>query len=78
MKDPYPTLDELICNDWTGVIRGAKSLRHYAYHDLYDCPSICEGARYMFSTMESFEDMLRSQNREISPESQQALAFLER
>ena len=29
-------------------------------------------------SQESFEDMLRSQNREISPESQQALAFLER
>ena len=58
MKDPYPTLDELICNDWTGVIRGAKSLRHYAYHDLYDCTSIYEGARYMFATMERFEDML--------------------
>ena len=58
MKDPYPTLDELICNDWTGVIRGAKSLRHYAYHDLYDCASIYEGARYMFHTMERFEDIL--------------------
>lgn len=63
MKDPYPTLDELICNDWTGVIRGAKSLRHYAYHDLYDCTSICEGARYMFSTMERFEDILLFANR---------------
>ncbi len=63
MKDPYPTLDELICNDWTGVIRGAKSLRHYAYHDLYDCPSIYEGARYMFSTMERFEDILLFANR---------------
>ena len=29
-------------------------------------------------SQESFEDMLRSQNREISPESQQALALLER
>ena len=58
MKDPYLTLDELICNDWSGVIRGAKSLRHYAYHDLNDRASVYEGARYMFSTMERFEDIL--------------------
>ena len=58
MKDPYLSLDEFICNDWCGIIRGARSLRHYAYHDLYDRPSVSEGARYMFSTMERFEDIL--------------------
>ena len=63
LKDPYPTVDELICNVWAGVIRGAKSLRHYAYHDLCDRASVYEGTRYMFSTMERLEDILLFANR---------------
>ena len=58
MQDPYLTFDELICNDWSGLVRGAKSLRHYAYHDLYDRSSIYEGARYLFSSAERLEDIL--------------------
>ena len=57
-KDPYLTFDEFICNSWVGVIRGAKTLRQYAYHDLNDRAALYEGTRYVFSSMEALEEIL--------------------
>ena len=54
----YPTFAELVCNTWAGMIHGAKTLAAYAYHDLGDRPSVYEGARYVFSSVEALEDLL--------------------
>jgi hypothetical protein len=58
MKDPYPTFDEYICNSWAGIIRGAKSLRQYAYHDMNDRAALYEGTRYIFSSLDRLEEIL--------------------
>lgn len=57
-KDPYPTFDEYICNCWAGIIRGAKSLRQYAYHDMNDRAALYEGTRYIFSSVDRLEEVL--------------------
>ncbi len=57
-KDPYPTFDEYICNSWSGIIRGAKSLRQYAYHDMNDRAALYEGTRYVFSCVDRLEEIL--------------------
>ena len=57
-KDPYPTFDEYICNSWAGIVRGAKSLRQYAYHDMNDRAQMYEGSRYIFSSVVALEDLL--------------------
>ena len=57
-KEPYPTFDEYICNCWSGIIRGAKSLRQYAYHDMNDRAQMYEGTRYIFSCVERLEEIL--------------------
>ena len=48
---------------------GVEKLRSLAYEDITEALKL---------GLNMTLDMLRSQNREISPESQQALAFLER
>ena len=62
-KDPYPTLDEIICNCWSCLVRGPKTMRVYAYHDLLDRASVYEGTRYVFSTVEALEQLLLHANR---------------
>ena len=62
-KEPYPTFDEYICNCWSGIIRGAKSLRQYAYHDMNDRAAMYEGTRYVFSCVERLEDILLNARR---------------
>ena len=57
-KDPYPTFDEYICNSWAGIVRGAMTLRQYAYHDMNDRAAMYEGTRYVFSSVEALEDIL--------------------
>jgi len=57
-QDPYPTFDEILCHIWAATVRGAKSLCSYAYHDMNDRPTLYEGCRYMFSSMEALEDIL--------------------
>ena len=56
--EPYPTFDEYICNSWAGIVRGAKSLRQYAYHDMNDRAQMYEGSRYIFSSVVALEDLL--------------------
>ena len=62
-REPYPTLDEYICNSWAGIIRGANTLRQYAYHDMEDRAAMYEGTRYIFSGVEALEDMLMDAKR---------------
>ena len=57
-KDPYPTFDEFLCNSWAGIIRGAMTLRQYAYHDMNDRAAMYEGVRYAFSSTEALQDIL--------------------
>ena len=60
-QDPahdYPTFPEYDCHIWAAIVRGAVSLWPYAYHDLGDRPSICEGTRYVFSSTAALEDFL--------------------
>ena len=57
-KDPYPTFDEYICCSWAGIIRGAMTLRQYAYHDINDRAAMYEGTRYVFASVEALEDIL--------------------
>ncbi len=54
----YPTLEELICHTWAGMIHGAKSVCPYAYHDVNDRPHLYEGARFLFSSLEAVEDIM--------------------
>lgn len=54
----YPTLDEVICHTWAGMMHGGKSLWPYAYHDLNDRAAMYEGMRYIFSTFEALEDIV--------------------
>ena len=54
---PYPTFDETICHIWATMIRGAKTICSYAYHDMNDRGWLYEGCRYMFSSLERLEEM---------------------
>ena len=60
----YPTFDEYVLNYWCELVRGAKTMLPYAYHDLGDRPALFEGTRYMFESMESLEDVLLFGRRE--------------
>lgn len=62
-KDPYPTFDEYICNSWAGIVRGAMTLRQYAYHDMEDRAAMYEGTRYIFSSVEALEDLVMDAKR---------------
>ena len=70
-KDPYPTFDEYICNSWVGIVRGAKTLRQYAYHDLNDRAQMYEGTRYVFSSVEALEELILHGKRTTLQKSQE-------
>ena len=54
----YPTFDEYLSQTWAGMIRGAKTIAPYAYHDLNDRASLYEGTRYLFTTFEALEELM--------------------
>ncbi len=54
----YPTLDEMICHCWAGMVRGGKSLWPFAYMDMLDRGSTYYGMRYVFSTFEALEEFM--------------------
>ena len=54
----YPTFDEYVLNYWCELVRGAKVMFPYAYHDLGDRPQLYEGTRYMFECLEALEDVI--------------------
>ena len=69
----YPTFPEYVCHTWAAVMRGAKTLWPYAYHDMGDRASIYEGNRYMFSTFDALEDFILDGKRTtllMSPETE--------
>lgn len=57
-QSDYPTFDEYVTHCWAGVIRGARSLICYAYHDVHDRPSITEGVRFTFAQVAALEPFL--------------------
>ena len=56
--EPYPTLDEYICNTWAAMIHGGKTLYPYAYHDRNDRASMYEGTRYIFSSFAALDKLV--------------------
>ncbi|MBQ3529389.1 MAG: hypothetical protein IJA47_02725 [Oscillospiraceae bacterium] len=72
----YLTVDEIICSSWAGMIHGGKSIRPYAFGDLFDRPQITEGYRYVFSSMEALEDFMLLGKREVLLRTDDAEAVL--
>ena len=72
----FPTVDEHICASWAGMIHGGKSIRPYAFGDLYDRPQVTEGCRYVFASMEALEDFLLFGKREVLLRTNDAEAVL--
>ena len=60
----YPTFDEYVLNAWCHLVRGAKTIYPYAYHDLGDRAALYEGTRYLFTSIEALEDVLLNARRE--------------
>ena len=54
----YVTFDEYLLHTWSALLRGAKSVWPYAYHDINDRASLYEGTRYIFSSLEVLEDII--------------------
>ena len=54
----YPNLDEICAGTWAPMIHGGKSVRPYAFGDMYDRPASKEGIRYLFSSFEALEQNL--------------------
>lgn len=54
----YPTFPEYVCHTWAAIMRGAKTLWPYAYHDMGDRASLYEGNRYVNSTFAALEDFV--------------------
>ena len=54
----YPTFPEYVCHVWAAMMRGAKTLFPYAYHDMGDRASIYEGNCYVNSSMEALGDFI--------------------
>ena len=54
----YPNFHEILCGTWAPLIHGGKSVRPYAFGDMYDRPGSKEGCRYLFSSLEALEQLL--------------------
>ena len=54
----YPNFHEILCGTWAPLIHGGKSVRPYAFGDMYDRPGSTEGVRYLFSSLEALENNL--------------------
>ncbi len=54
----YPNFVEMVCHTWAFMIRGCKTLYPYAYHDLGDVPSVYEGIRYIFTSVDALQDFI--------------------
>lgn len=72
----YPSLEELICVTWAGIVRGSKSIWNYASHDLNDRPHLLEGTRYIFSTFEALEDLVTLGKRTVLTKSAEVEAAI--
>ena len=67
-KNPYsdyPTLAEYVTHAWAGIIRGARSVIPYAYHDIGDRASILEGTRLLFRQIEVLSPFIIADRRTV-------------
>ena len=67
-KNPYsdyPTFAEYMTHAWAGIIRGARSVIPYAYHDIGDRASILEGTRLLFRQVEVLSPFIIADNRTV-------------
>ena len=61
----YPTFAEYVTHAWAGMIRGARTIIPYAYHDIGDRPSILEGTRFVFKQLEVLEPFILADRRTV-------------
>ena len=54
----YPTFDEYVCNIWTYLVNGGKTLYPFIFHNMGDRPSLEEAGLFTFATIASLEDIL--------------------
>ncbi|NMA18998.1 MAG: hypothetical protein GX927_00325 [Lentisphaerae bacterium] len=54
----YPDFRELECSIWSGIANGARMMWAYAYHDLGDRPTLYEGMRFLYQSIENLEEKL--------------------
>ena len=58
LRNDYPTFAEYVCHVWAAMVRGGKTLRPFAYHDMGDRAALFEGNRYVNSTFAALEDFI--------------------
>jgi hypothetical protein len=75
-KQPYPTFDEMNCHIWAAMIRGAKTINSYAFHDINDRGWLYEGTRYIYASLERLEEMQLMSERTTLYKTQEAEAVL--
>jgi len=61
----YPTLPEYMTHAWAGMIRGARTVIPYAYHDIGDRAAILEGTRLLFHQVEVLSPFIIADNRTV-------------
>ena len=61
----YPTLAEYMTHAWAGIIRGARTVIPYAYHDIGDRASILEGTRLLFHQVEVLSPFIVADRRTV-------------
>lgn len=73
-RSDYPTFDEYVLNFWCELVRGAKTMYPYVYHDFCDRAGLYVGTRYMFETIENLEDVFLFGKRETLSRSRESEA----
>ena len=63
LNEDYPTFPEYVCHVWAALLRGARTLNPYAYHDMGDRASIFEGNRYVNETAAALSDFFLDAHR---------------
>ena len=61
----YPTFAEYVTHAWAGVIRGARTVIPYAYHDIGDRASVLEGTRFVFHQLEVLAPFILADRRTV-------------
>ena len=61
----YPTFAEYVTHAWAGVIRGARTVIPYAYHDIGDRASVLEGTRFVFHQLEVLAPFILADRRAV-------------
>ncbi|MBR2911751.1 MAG: hypothetical protein IKC05_09080 [Lentisphaeria bacterium] len=54
----YPTFEELECTVWSAIVNGGRLMWAYAYMDMGDRPTLYEGLRYLYGSIETLENIL--------------------